>query len=278
MIILVTGRPGTGKTTVLERFLPSAPEGSVSVLSKELRDTQGNRIGFEGRTSAGKTGIFAHKTDVISEMRVGTFLIDLPVVDELFTRTMKEVLKQAPPLFVLDEIGPMQLCSSRFKEVLDKLFASPLSFLATIKKDDVSLERYKQHDDVILFEVTDENRESLPKILKLLVTQAREIESLNPARKKRCFEFLSEYARTNQRVQLQKCAQHAVVYVNEGRIEKQNEGQWLVHGDHQDRIVHLRSIQVPFTCNCELFLGRHPYAGMPGPCAHVQAVELFEIK
>ena len=84
MIVLLTALPRVGKTTALERFIERWQSDIFWILSKELRDQAGERVGFEGITSDGRREIFAHKTLIHSLFMVGDYRVDVGVVDRIF--------------------------------------------------------------------------------------------------------------------------------------------------------------------------------------------------
>ena len=65
-------------------------------------------------------------------------------------------------LYVIDEIGKMELFSQRFRTALIDLLARPSNLLATIaKKGKGFIEQIKGRNDIELIEVTRENRDHL---------------------------------------------------------------------------------------------------------------------
>jgi nucleoside-triphosphatase len=66
-------------------------------------------------------------------------------------------------LYVIDEIGKMELLSRRFRDKLVDLLARPVNLLATIaKKGKGFIEQIKGRNDIELIEVTRDNRDRLP--------------------------------------------------------------------------------------------------------------------
>jgi nucleoside-triphosphatase len=66
-------------------------------------------------------------------------------------------------LYIIDEIGKMELFSERFRNKLMELLSRPSNLLATIaKKGDSFLDKIKQRDEIELTEVTKQNRDRLP--------------------------------------------------------------------------------------------------------------------
>ena len=74
---------------------------------------------------------------------------------------MERALQNAD-LIIIDEIGRMEMFSPKFCDLLRKVFDSDKPLLATIKKVDCELTKeLKARDDVVKYEVTNENRDPL---------------------------------------------------------------------------------------------------------------------
>jgi nucleoside-triphosphatase len=66
-------------------------------------------------------------------------------------------------LYVIDEIGKMELLSRQFRIRISELLARPINVLATIaKRSDGSIDEIKHRSDVEIVEVTRRNRDALP--------------------------------------------------------------------------------------------------------------------
>lgn len=165
MIILLTGLPGVGKTTVLENVIRKYSGDCFWILSKEMRNAANERVGFTAVTSDDQKGIFAHKEFIQSDQNVGDYRVDLEVVDRLFTANILRELEHPSALFILDEIGRMEMLSENFVHAVDRLFESIVPVLATIRHGDAWAEKYKTNIRTRVIEVTKQNREQLPDIL-----------------------------------------------------------------------------------------------------------------
>ncbi len=74
--------------------------------------------------------------------------------------------KTPAELYVIDEIGRMELASTRFRTSIIELLARPSNLLATVaKKGKGFLDQIKARNDIELIEVTKENRDELPGII-----------------------------------------------------------------------------------------------------------------
>lgn len=165
MIVLLTSLPGTGKTTVLDKFLKKYSGDCFWILSKEIRNNKGERVGFEAVTSDGRRETFAHKELIKSENLVGSYQVDLAVIDRLFSEPILQELKGAKRLLVIDEIGRMEMLSKKFVNTIDMLFDADTPVLATIRHGDDWAEKYKNYRNVKVLELTEGNRDHLPDTL-----------------------------------------------------------------------------------------------------------------
>lgn len=165
--ILITGRPGVGKTTVIKKVLAVLNLKPCGFYTEEIREG-GERRGFTVRTFSGRNGILAH-VDNRSGPRVGKYGVDV----ESFESTALPELEGAiggKRLIVIDEIGRMELFSTRFRDLVIQSLDGPAPLLGVIgEKGNEFVNSVKRRSDVRLFRITMENRDSIiPGILKAL--------------------------------------------------------------------------------------------------------------
>lgn len=167
-ILLITGAPGTGKTTVLSKTVEALKGHGVSVggmISREARDGCA-RMGFEViDTSNGKHGWLAH-VDQKTGPQVGKYRVNLSDLERIGVKAITEAT-QKYDIVVIDEIGPMELFSAKFKQAVIDALESSKVVLAVVhaKAKDTLIEKAKHLPDAQLYTVTLDNRAGLPELL-----------------------------------------------------------------------------------------------------------------
>ena len=157
---LITGKPGVGKTTLIQKIVERMRSVKMAgFYTTEIR-SKGSRVGFELWGLDGKRRTLAH-VDIHSRHRVGKYRVDTGGFEE-FLETL-DLLNSDGELIVIDEIGKMELFSSRFRNLVCDVLNSDKQLLATIAQEgEPFIMEIKQRSVVHLFEVTLSNRDSLP--------------------------------------------------------------------------------------------------------------------
>jgi nucleoside-triphosphatase len=165
--ILLTGRPGSGKTTLIRRVLARLAGPAGGFYTQEIREA-GRRMGFEIITLDGGRGILAH-VDISSKHRISKYGVDLSALETFALPAMLAAVEHNK-LVVIDEIGPMELLSPEFRQVVLDILGSSASVLGSIVwRSTPFTDQIKSRPDVTLLEVTPENREELFEVILELV-------------------------------------------------------------------------------------------------------------
>jgi nucleoside-triphosphatase len=111
--VLLTGRPGCGKTTLVRRVVKELAQSAGGFYTEEIRE-RGLRRGFKIVTLDGKEGVFAH-VNFKTHQRLGKYGLDLSPLETIGIEAVRKAVR-ARELTVIDEIGPMEIRSAIFRE------------------------------------------------------------------------------------------------------------------------------------------------------------------
>jgi nucleoside-triphosphatase len=126
---LLTGMPGTGKTTIIRQAITQSGRNAGGFFTQEIRSV-GIREGFRIVTLDGKEGMLAHIA-IDSPFRVGKYGVDISVLDSIGVEAIYNAVAQND-IVVIDEIGKMELFSPRFITAVQDALNSPKKILGTI--------------------------------------------------------------------------------------------------------------------------------------------------
>jgi nucleoside-triphosphatase THEP1 len=156
--VLITGPPGCGKTTLIERIAAGIGRPVAGFLTREIRE-RGKRVGFCVETFDGRKGTLAH-VSVQSHARVGKYGVDIKVLEAIAVPSFHPV--SAEVLVVVDEIGKMECFSPLFRKAVLKVLDSQNPVLASIaERGDPFIESIKSRKDVQVHKILPFNRDLL---------------------------------------------------------------------------------------------------------------------
>eukprot|EP00250_Pteridium_aquilinum_P011767 c20293_g1_i1 orf=79-654(+) len=168
--LLVTGPPGVGKTTlitkILEKLKVTHPEIKVrGFITRETRQA-GERTGFEVVTVDGRSGSLASSLSGAGGSNkwpsVGKYKVDVLGFETLAMPEL-EVKGSDTQLFVIDEVGKMELFSSTFFPAVWAIFNSDVPVLASIPipkygRDISEVASLRSYADTKLYTLSKNNR------------------------------------------------------------------------------------------------------------------------
>ena len=166
-ICLLTGLPGTGKTTIIRKAISQSHLRAGGFYTQEIR-IAGKRQGFSIVTLDGQNAILAH-IDSPGPNRVSKYGVDIAQLDSVGVAALYRAISRSD-VVVVDEIGKMELFSPQFREAVKAALESDKKVLGTIMYGPSSFtDDIKQHPAVEILEVTRENRNQiLHKVLEWL--------------------------------------------------------------------------------------------------------------
>lgn len=167
-LLFLTGSPGVGKTSVLMKTLETLKARGYSVggmISREVR-SGGARLGFEILDlGSGRRGGLAHVNQP-SGPQVGKYRVNL---EDLNNVGVEAIVKAAESFDVvaIDEIGPMELFSEKFREAVWRAVESEKLVIGVIhwKASNRLIDEVKKREDTEIIVVTYENRGNLNEVV-----------------------------------------------------------------------------------------------------------------
>lgn len=166
-VLLVSGRPGIGKTTALRRVAARLEDLAVAgFYTEEERDGSGDRVGFRARSfgdddpeGEGEATVIA-SVDMDGPPRVGKYGVDVEAVDRMSERHL------APgdaDVVIVDEIGAMECGSETFVARTRELLEGRTTVVASVPRTGEGFVReVKDSDRTEVWEIDRENRDRMP--------------------------------------------------------------------------------------------------------------------
>lgn len=163
--ILITGAPKSGKSTLLGKLINNIPN-KIGFVTNEILVESG-RAGFEVETHTGHKTVLAH-VDFETQHRVSNYFVNIQSLESILPELSN--FKDSDLLY-LDEIGQMQLFSEKFKSLVLQYLDSQNTCLATLSYvfEDDFIKNIKERNDIIMVEISAENREEKEKFISQLL-------------------------------------------------------------------------------------------------------------
>jgi nucleoside-triphosphatase len=165
--ILLTGLPGIGKTTIIQKVVRDLTRPAGGFYTREIREGS-TRKGFRIISLDGREGLLAHR-DFTGPFRVGRYGVNVADIERIAVNALEQALENSGCL-IIDEIGRMELFSQRFQRCVLQCLDASTTVLGTIQRARTPfLDRIRSREDVEIITVTTTNRNDLPSnILRML--------------------------------------------------------------------------------------------------------------
>jgi len=167
-LMFVTGPPSIGKTSVLLRSVNGLRNRGYAIggmISREVREG-GVRVGFEIMDfSTEERGWLAHINQPTGP-KISKYRVNLTDLEAIGVSSILYAIRSAD-MIIVDEIGPMELFSSAFRDAVVQAAESEKPVLGTIHFGlrNSLVNSLKKREDAEIFEVTYENRETLHNLI-----------------------------------------------------------------------------------------------------------------
>lgn len=162
MDIFLTGKPGSGKTSLIKGLIKEVDGEAAGFFTPEMRK-DGKRIGFKLKDiDTSKEGILA-SVNIEDGPSVSKYKVNIEDLDD-FSKRLKERMDDKD-IIVIDEMGVMEFYSDEFKDLVEKAINSDKLFIASLHRK--LIDDYRERGKVVW--VTRNSRKDLKeKILELI--------------------------------------------------------------------------------------------------------------
>jgi nucleoside-triphosphatase len=177
--LLLTGEKKVGKTTAVRNIVTSLGEDHFVGFYATERRQQGLRTGFGIAMLDGREGTLA-AIESESDLRVGRVIdgrvkygVELGFLEDVAIPAVRRALgKKWSHLVLIDEIGPMQLHSKAFRELVIDALSSSCTVLGTIMlPSDPWVDELKGRSEVETFLLTFQNRVSMTEMMSMYLSK-----------------------------------------------------------------------------------------------------------
>jgi nucleoside-triphosphatase len=163
-LLLITGSPGVGKTTLLLKVIEALRARGYTVggmISRDVRISE-SRVGFD------VTDLNSEKKGWLASVhqergpQVGKYRVDIDDLNEVGVKAILETCEKLD-VTIIDEIGPMELFSEQFREAVKKAVESKKLVVSTIhqKMGSQFIDSIKKREDAEVHILNDANRENM---------------------------------------------------------------------------------------------------------------------
>ena len=167
-LLLLTGAPGIGKTSILTRtaeLLKSEGYAVGGMISREVRMNQ-RRVGFELIDLASSNRSWLAHIDQKTGPRVGRYRVNVADLEATGVTAILNAVQNAD-VVLIDEVGPMELFSNKFTDAVKKAAESekPVIVIVHWKAVNQLIETMEAREDAELFVASLLNRDRLHETL-----------------------------------------------------------------------------------------------------------------
>lgn len=164
-LIILTGPPGVGKTTVVTRIVYELRKSGLSVGGVYSKERRSGRV----RTGFDMTDLLTGERQVLADLkgegpRLGRYRVNLSTLANFASAAINEACARAD-IVVVDEVGPMELLSPEFRRSLKSVLNSRKPCIIVVHRtmNDPLVDEIRETPAAVSFEVSLQNRDALVK-------------------------------------------------------------------------------------------------------------------
>jgi nucleoside-triphosphatase THEP1 len=160
--LFLTGPPGSGKTTVIQRIMERLRVPASGFHTREIR-REGRRVGFQIVTLDGQKAVLAHR-DIQGPFRVGAYGVDIENIERI---AVASIINRPPgEILIIDEVGKMECLSAAFRQAVRSALEGPNPVVGSVGlRGGGFMEEVRRWRDLRLIRVTSANRDELPALI-----------------------------------------------------------------------------------------------------------------
>ncbi len=120
--IVITGRPGVGKSTMVKLAVELLKEHGARVVgfyTEEIRDESGRRVGFDVVDVESQERFALARKGKDAERKLGSYGVMVKEFESYLTGLEKRI--DSAEVVVVDELGPMEFFSRKFVELMKRV-------------------------------------------------------------------------------------------------------------------------------------------------------------
>jgi len=132
MNIFITGNPGCGKSTLIQKFLQEISDKKVSgIITPEIR-VNGARQGFKIIDLASRQEEVLASVNIERGPGVSRYKVNIEGIERIVDKFLESY--KDSDYVAIDEIGMMEFYSKKFKETIRMVLSSDKNVIATLSK------------------------------------------------------------------------------------------------------------------------------------------------